>query len=194
MKKYISLVLMFLVLLCSACGSEKEPESKSTFTQIDGQTAVVTLEPGNWSAGTVQTDKGTYTFAWDRSGDLKITYPDGTSCTYWSQNMSSGISASPDFSPVSKGYIDGMSMAWGIENAIDEMRPARNSGGGNALLGLLLLAVGAFGTFAPRTAWYLSYGWRFRDAEPSDAALTIQIIGGVILLLVGFVCLLAAIF
>ncbi|MBE6961774.1 MAG: hypothetical protein E7445_04890 [Ruminococcaceae bacterium] len=62
------------------------------------------------------------------------------------------------------------------------------------MLAIFLLAVGAWNTFVPRSAWYLSYGWRFRDAEPSDAALTAHIIGGVVALLAGGICLLAAIF
>ena len=192
MKRYRCLLLVLLMaFLCVACGAE-EPESKSKTisTEIGGQSAVVTFEPGTLSSGTVQMDSGIYTFAWDRSGDLKITYPDGTGFTY--TESGSGL-ASIDFDPEAKGYPSGITMAWGIESAIDQLRPARNSGGGNALAGLLLLAVGAFGTFAPRAAWYLEYGWRFRDAEPSDAALTVQIIGGVILLLVGGVFLLAAI-
>jgi len=189
-KKYISLVLMLLVLLCSACGAEEEPEGKTISTQIGGQSAVVTFEPGTLSAGTVQTDKGTYAFAWDRSGDLKITYPDGTRFTY--TESGSGL-ASLDFDPEAKGYLSGITMAWGIESAIDQMRPARKEGP-SPLLAIFLLAVGAWNTFVPRSAWYLSYGWRFRDAEPSDAALTAHIIGGVVALLAGGICLLAAIF
>ena len=190
MKKRVFIVLLILVLLCSACGAEKEPESKSLSTQIDGHEMVVTFEPGNLSAGTIRADHGTYTFAWDRSGDLKITYPDGTRFTY--TESGSGL-ASLDFDPGAKGYPDGITMAWGLENAIDEMRPARKDGP-NPLLAILLLAVGAWYTFAPRRAWYLSYGWRFRDAEPSDAALAVQVCGGVVALLAGGVCLLAAIF
>ena len=191
MKRYLCMLMtLMMVFLCAACGAE-EPESKTISTEIGGRSAVVTFEPGTLSAGTVQMDSGTYTFAWDTRGDLKITYPDGTRFTY---TKSGGGAASVDFDPESKGYPSGITMAWGIEGTIDRLSTARNSGGGNALLGLFLLAVGAFGTFAPRAAWYLEYGWRFRNEEPSDAALTVQVIGGVILLLIGGVCLLAAIF
>jgi len=41
MKKHVFVGFLIFVLLCSACGAEKEPESKSTFTQIDGQAAFV---------------------------------------------------------------------------------------------------------------------------------------------------------
>ncbi len=36
---------------------------------------------------------------------------------------------------------------------------------------LVLLFVGAFNAAWPTGAWYLEVGWKFRDAEPSDAAL-----------------------
>ena len=192
MKRCLCLLMVLMVFLCAACGAE-EPESKTVSTEIGGQSAVVTFEPGTLSAGTVQTDKGIYTFAWDRSGALNIVYPDGSDCTYRSGDSWGTLASSPDFDPDAKGYISGMTMAWGIENAIDQLRPAGKSGGGNALVGLLLLVVGAFGTFAPRAAWYLEYGWRFRDAEPSDAALTVQVLGGVVLLVIGGIFLLAAI-
>ena len=55
---------------------------------------------------------------------------------------------------------------------------------------LLLWAIGLFNVLAPRAAWYLSYGWRFKDAEPSDAALMMARIGGVIAIIIGF-CVMA---
>ena len=48
------------------------------------------------------------------------------------------------------------------------------------LLILLLLAVGIFNTASPHTAWYLEYGWRYKDAEPSDMALTFSRLGGIL--------------
>ena len=39
------------------------------------------------------------------------------------------------------------------------------------LLILLLEAVGVFNLAAPRAAWYAEWGWRIKDAEPSDRAL-----------------------
>ena len=167
----------------------EEPQEKSVTVEIDGQAAVVLFEPGNLSVGMVQTDKGIYSFVWNQKGELKITYPDQTQFTY--RKNGGGIS-SIDFDPESKGYISGIAMAWGIESAIEAAQSKKD--GGYALPGILLLALGAWNAFAPRSAWYFSYGWRFRNAEPSDVALAVQTIGGVILLLVGGICLLAAIF
>ena len=63
-------------------------------------------------------------------------------------------------------------------------QPPRESSG-NPLLGLLAIAVGIFNLAVPRTAWYLSYGWRFKDAEPSDAALALGRLGGGIAVFAG---------
>ena len=190
MKKCLCIaMLMFLLATLISCAVE-EPKGKFVTIEIDGQAAVVLFEPGNLSVGMVQTDKGIYSFVWNQKGELKITYPDQTQFTY--RKNGDGIS-SIDFDPESKGYISGIAMAWGIESAMDAAQPQKD-GGGYVLAGILLLALGAWNAFAPRSAWYISYGWRFRNAEPSDAALAVQAIGGVILLMVGGVCLLAEIF
>lgn len=52
---------------------------------------------------------------------------------------------------------------------------------------LIWIIVCSLGIFNPRLAWYLSEGWKFRDAEPSDAYLAWSRIGGVIFLIIGLV-------
>ena len=47
------------------------------------------------------------------------------------------------------------------------------------------MALGLFHLISPHTAWYLSHGWRFKDAEPSDLALALNRMGGGIALLIG---------
>ena len=56
-------------------------------------------------------------------------------------------------------------------------------------MGILLMIIGLFNLISPRTGWYLSYGWRFKDAEPSDAALVMARIGGGIAILIGVILL-----
>ena len=48
---------------------------------------------------------------------------------------------------------------------------------------ILIAAFGLWGAISPQSVWYLNHGWRFKDAEPSDAALTITRMGGVLALL-----------
>ncbi|HEY2839858.1 MAG TPA: DUF6199 family natural product biosynthesis protein [Pirellulales bacterium] len=46
---------------------------------------------------------------------------------------------------------------------------------------------------SPRTVWYLRYGWRYKNAEPSDLSLVVTRISGVLgIVLVAVVALLAS--
>jgi hypothetical protein len=58
--------------------------------------------------------------------------------------------------------------------------------------GLIISILGAFNYCNAETSWYLEYGWKFKDAEPSDFALGMirffggaAYIGGIIAIFVG---------
>ncbi len=57
------------------------------------------------------------------------------------------------------------------------------------IFGLLFIVIGLINAISPATGWYLSYGWRYKDAEPSDAALILGRIGGVLGIIVGVICI-----
>lgn len=59
------------------------------------------------------------------------------------------------------------------------------SEGGSRFVGVLLIAVGLFNLLAPEQAWYFSKGWQFKDAEPSDGALYMGRISGVVIIILG---------
>jgi len=63
---------------------------------------------------------------------------------------------------------------------------------GTSLAGWLLLGLGLFNLLAPRAVWFTSYGWRFKNAEPSDASLTFGRVSGAILGIIGIGILLFA--
>lgn len=54
-------------------------------------------------------------------------------------------------------------------------------------IAFLLMLFGALDFFFPHMMWYLTEGWKFRDAEPSDAYLLFGRVIGVVLFLVGLV-------
>ena len=56
---------------------------------------------------------------------------------------------------------------------------------------LVLLLIGVFNTAWPMGAWYLETGWKFRDAEPSDAALGWNRASGVLALIVAVILIIA---
>lgn len=57
------------------------------------------------------------------------------------------------------------------------------------VVAFLLIVMGIFQLVSPQTAWYLSYGWRYKDAEPSDIALVMERVGGVVAIIVGIIIL-----
>ena len=59
-------------------------------------------------------------------------------------------------------------------------------------ISLLLLGLGAWNLFAPKSAWWLARGWWYKNAEPSDLAIAAYRIGGVCLLIAGVICAIAA--
>lgn len=63
--------------------------------------------------------------------------------------------------------------------------------GSAGLIGVILLIIGIVNTAAPRFSWYLKDGWKFKDAEPSDGALALIRIGGIVALVIGVIALLA---
>ncbi len=58
-------------------------------------------------------------------------------------------------------------------------------GRSHPFLGLLLIITGLLNLCKPEEMWYLSRGWQFKDAEPSDEALEWCRIGGVISIIIG---------
>ena len=58
----------------------------------------------------------------------------------------------------------------------------------NFLGGIVIILIGIFNLADPYRAWYLRYGWRYKDAEPSDAALLTTQIGGGIAIVLGVIC------
>lgn len=57
------------------------------------------------------------------------------------------------------------------------------------LFGLLFIIIGIIGAVSPRTTWYMSEGWKFKNAEPSDAVLILNRVMGVVFSIIGFLIL-----
>lgn len=58
--------------------------------------------------------------------------------------------------------------------------------------GFLLMLFGLFSTLFPYPAWYLSIGWRIKDAEPSEAALFMNRAVGVVAAIVGLIIMVSS--
>ena len=58
----------------------------------------------------------------------------------------------------------------------------------NILVGLIAIVCGLINIISPETGWYLSHGWKYKDAEPSDASLVWGRVSGVICIVIGIIC------
>lgn len=173
---------VLLVLSVCACSSSEN----AAYTVGD-----YTVDAGN---GTISdgTNVYRYTFSGSASGyRIEITYPDGSA--YWRNGQrdnggigfsSSGWSEDYDETRYARGDVLCDILAAGAPGQ-KEAKP------GKFLIVLLLLALGAFNIASPQTAWYLSEGWKFRDAEPSGLALGLARMGGIGCCIVAVIVILA---
>lgn len=166
-------VTVWLALALCGCSAPAE----YTVTR-DGREYTVDREAGTISDGT---HTYSYTFSGDAgSYEATIEYPNGA--TYWWRQERGGMG----YGGWSEGYDEAL-YAEGdtLLEVLQEKAPRARSGYGG--MGLLLIPVGVFCAVWPRAAWELSHGWRFRNAEPSDAALAVNRICGVLVVLVGII-------
>lgn len=166
----VLLALLLAAVLCS-CSSARKAGVYSV--EKEGITFTVDTEENTVSDGT-----NTYHYVISgRSPEysITITYPNG-STYFWTQKEFGGNHGWSDGYDAER-YADGQLLC----EVLEEEAPAQSSSR-NLLLNLLLGGIGAWNLFSPGTAWYLEYGWRYKDAEPSEAALWANRAVGVLLL------------
>ena len=167
------LILMISLLLC-ACGATSAVYTvEKNHVSYEVDTENETISDG--------TNVYQYEFSGNKSSyDVNITYPNGS--TYWF-HMSGGAGHgdwSDDYDE--DRYVDGDTLS----DVLLEKAP-KEPKSGNRLAALFIAAVGIFNIVSPYTAWYLEYGWRYKNAEPSDIALGLNRVAGVIVVIVAVV-------
>ena len=163
------LMIAAALLLCSCAGKESSPvrtvESYGRVYTVDTENQTITYE------GVV------YSFDIESSGgqgySVRFTAPDGAT-SFWNEDGMGGVGGSSDDWDMNVWPSD-------LAKALNGGSQSARRGTGNPLLGLLLIAL------APGTAWYLSHGWRFKDAEPSEAALFFSRAGGIVAIFIGII-------
>ncbi|MBQ9134285.1 MAG: hypothetical protein IJX64_07120 [Clostridia bacterium] len=172
MKKLCALLLVFTVLLTVFVHAAED----TVFTvQEGGKTFVV-----DTAAGTITQGGNVYTYV--REGDMvTFTYPDGE--TYWWKTHAHGGAGGWSEGFRQGAYPDGSTLFDVLQQAVPAKTNQISIDFGNVLAAILIAAFGLWSAISPQSVWYLNHGWRFKDAEPSDAALTITRMGGVLALL-----------
>ena len=184
-------VLAALVLSLSACAEKQTKNALEPYsTGWDGR--VYTVTPIDNDKGTISDGKNTYSYRYDASGSgysVTFAYPDGETyrCMQNGSTSSGAVfssgSTSPDFD--FDKYPDGMTLKRVLEQSPSAKREKKSTK--NVGLILVLLFVGGINTAFPQVAWYLETGWKIKDAEPSDAALIWNRVGGVVALIIAVI-------
>ena len=177
MKKRLCAILL-LVLLCltmTACGKE------DTYTVTRGNKTF----PVDTVNATISDGEHLYYYTLSGNAEnynLDITYPDGS--TYWCQRNSGAHIGGWSNGYEEGRYVDGMTLADILEEGMDTTPALRF-----LPVSILLAATGLWSAISPHSAWYVSWGWRYKDAEPSDAALTAERFGGIFAVFLAIVLL-----
>lgn len=191
MKRTTAIFALIFAAIMLLAGCKKEPLPTVYTVYSYGAPYTIDTQSRTISDGTY-----TYGYEYAASGSrVSFTYPDGNVYSAGIQSANSSgagglsagsVSADHDYS---SGYTDPLSLCYALASTREPKGAA--SSGANPLLALLLCGVGIFNLAAPKASWYLSYGWRFKDAEPSDAAITLSRIGGGIAVVIGVIMLIA---
>ena len=176
--KRLILCLLCLLMVLSLCACSDSNANTTYTVEKYGKTFEV-----NTQEGTIFDGKNTYAFTF--SGDsssyrINITYPNGATYFYgfngnfgsggWSDNYDEDL------------YVGGDTLC----DVIAEKAPSP-SNPTKVLAIFLLIGIGAFNVASPSTAWYLEYGWRYKNAEPSDMALGLNRFAGIIAIIAGII-------
>lgn len=172
MKRFFLLSIIFALILLSACSLQNnEPytlEKNGTQFTVDKQN------------GTIFDGEYTYQFQVSSSAQgisTTITYPDGATY-WWSSTDTTGHGGwSDDYNAsLSSPYASGDTLVSIAEATL----PVRNNNS-YGLIAIILAVIGIWYIVSPHSAWYVSYGWIYKGAEPSGTALLIGRISGALL-------------
>lgn len=178
------LLLICILLFFSSC-AKAEPENVPYSTTVDGQDITISFYERTKSEGTITSENGVYTFSYSFDGTFFVVYPNGY--TYSQKNTNGAIGVSWDYneSPEELGYISGFNLEWAVESA--SKSDSVNQKAVSPIISIVLLGSGLFCMLSPKSLWWLSRGWMYKNVEPSDLVLLIYRIVGIIAVLFGLI-------
>ena len=175
MKKTISIVLcLLLVLLMVGCAKEDIGKVK----RINKNGIQFTVDTENH---TIEDGSLTYSYAINGS-EIVIRYPDGQTYTWKESNGIGTGSTSLDFDYST--HMEPSTLLSVIEDAHNTSSKTTHK---NTGVGIILLLIGAVYAVWPKKLWFISWGWRYKNAEPSDLAIGVFRVVGVIVGIIGLI-------
>ena len=174
----ILLPLLILALILSGCGKQSPEPYTYTFSR-DNQVITLTVNP---ETRTILDGTDVYDYVAEKHGSITsyvITYPNGATF-HWTDTEHGGVGGwSDDYDETT--YISGNILVFAIEEGMPREKQ------GNLALGLLIVLLGGIHALFPNIPIYLKYGWRFENAQPSEAYLLVTRIGGILAVIAGLV-------
>lgn len=134
---------------------------------------------------TIEDSKYTYKYTFSgnsKTYTIELTYPDGSE--YKITGKSGNVISSGDV--INKMYASPNVLS----NIILNKAPKTNEGNPlKFIISFFAIGIGILNTLCPHIFWYLEYGWRYKNSEPSNLALTFIRISGVIVIIFGIIFL-----
>lgn len=199
-KRICALVLLVLMLLTLvACESspkgttsqyiEKNDEvvtlvinfDERTITAGDFPFSVTAVDSnGNVIGGTPQKKGDVYRYTFEE-GYITITYPNGA--TWWESSTASGWD--DEYDP--ERYIDGNTLAQQLTQAYQYSRKNWDHVVVTGLMSLILIVVSILNIKHPDVLHKMQYGLWVQNAEPTEFALTISRLSGVVVIVLAVI-------
>ncbi len=179
-RSFVQILLMIMICMFICACSREEPGPKTVV--YNG--TIYTIDD---EAMTISDGKNTYRYEGNgtsSSYSYRIIYPNAAEY-YWTWSGNIGHGGWSDNYDESL-YVDGRTLMNVLETEMPEESEPKN-----VLMIIILIGVGVFNVAAPQTAWYLSDGWRYKNAEPSETALELTRFGGIIAIVIAVFMILA---
>lgn len=178
MKRILILLAALCLLLLAAC--ERNTGDPNVY-DVEYQGKTYTVDQINQ---TIAVDGYVCHFKVSGHSSVKfeVTYPNGSEYYFtWSGNVGSG-GYSGDYDE--SRYVSGDTL-WEV---LEQGKPGAQRNSGHWFIGLLLVGFGVLEAVYPQLSWYLSHGWRYKNAEPSELAMGLGRVTGVIMIIAGIIC------
>lgn len=169
--RILPLALM-LALLCCSCFTTYD-----TSAEVDGYTV-------DFQTGQITDGENVYEFKWsgdEDEGSATVILPGGASTSLsWNREIATGGAS---------GSIpaDQYELASKLPDIVRDALHARKNPPVLPALPILLIGIGALQIAYPQIDWYLTTGWKIKDAEPSNATLVVGRITGGLLVFIGVI-------
>lgn len=207
MKRKIAFILMLVMLmLLTACQQTpkgatwqhitKDGEvvgltinfDEQTITASDDIVTVIAYDSnGNAIGDTPTEDKDVYHYTYD-DGNITITYPNGA--TYWESSTAGGWDN--DYDP--ERYIEGDVLAQQLNQAYQYSRKNWDSVFLVGLICLIIIGLCIVDIIHPDIFYRLRYGLWVQNAEPTEFAMTMSRIGGIVGIVLSVITFLLVLF